>query len=132
MILAELREISKENKVHDLRALLSDKPSIVIGRKNNFSAGQSDIILGEDKYGKPRTEEFAIFGVSRRQAVISYENGKYYLQDFSEHGTTIMNNQRLGKGEKRVLENGVKLFFGRNRYGPVEFWQDFPENSGQI
>ena len=129
---AKLIEISEENRVHDLTRLLSDKPKIVIGRRNLFSDAQADILLGEDENGKPNTSRFLIHGVSRRQAIISHEGGNYYIKDCSTYGTTRMNDELLGKGEKRILERGVNLFFGKNKYGPVIFWQDFAGNSDKI
>ena len=136
MIPAKLIEkISEENRVHDLTELLSGKfktsgkPEIVIGRRNNFSNHQPDIILGEDQNGKLKVEQFVIFGVSRRHATITHEDGDYCIQDCSTFGTKI-NDELLRKGEKRILENGVNLFFGGHNYGPVTFWQDFTENSG--
>ena len=123
MIPAKLIEISVENKVHDLTRLLSVKPKIVIGRRNNFSAGQADIIFGEDKDGKPNAEPSVIFGVSRRHAIITYEDGNYCIEDCSTFGTKI-NDEPLRRGEKKILENGVTLLFGGNDYGPVTFWQE--------
>ncbi len=128
---ANLIEISEENKVHDLTSLLSVKPMIVIGRRNHFSNHQPDIILGEDKSGKLNVEQSVILGVSRKHAIISYEEGNYCIQDCSTFGTKI-NDEPLHKGEKRVLERGVNLFFGGHNYGPVTFWQDFTENSDKI
>ena len=124
MIPAKLIEISEENKVHDLTALLSVKPKIVIGRRHPFPETQADILLCEDENGKPNAEASVIRGISRRQAIISHEGDNYRIEDCSDYGTTIMNDKRLGKGEKRVLENGVNLFFGRDKYGPVTFWQE--------
>lgn len=125
MKLAKLIELSEENRVHDLTKLLSGKSKIIIGRRDpNKSAIQADIILGEDKDGEPNIAQSVIRGVSRRQAIIGYEEGRYYIKDCSTYGTTSINDEILNKGEKRVLERGVNLFFGKYGYGPVTFRQE--------
>ena len=131
MIPAKLIELRKENRVHDLTALLSVKPKIVIGRRNNFSAAQADLLLGEDENGKPNVELSVILGVSRRHAIITYEDGNYCIEDCSTFGTKI-NDEPLRRGEKKILENGANLLFGGHNYGPVIFRQDFAGNSDKI
>ena len=132
MIHAKLIEISEKNRIHDLEHLLSQKSEIVIGRRNPDSAVQADICLGEDKKGKLLFFPVLMRGISSRQAVITYENENYYIQDCSANGTTMINDGRLKIGEKRVLETGAYLHFGENKYGPVKFLQDFAGNSDKI
>lgn len=128
MIPAKLIEISLEVRVHDLTSLFSDKSELTIGRRD-FTPGakQADILLGENEKGEPNAAVFFIRGISRRQAVIGYDSkeNSYYIKDCSTHGNTKINDELLNKGERRTLERGVKLFFGKWNYGPVTFMQDF-------
>ena len=128
MVPAKLIELSLENKIHDLTSLLSSgKSEITIGRRD-YTPGtkQADILLGEDEKGEPNAAVFFIKGISRRQGMIGYDSkeNSYYIKDCSTHGTTRMNDELLNKGERRNLENGVKLFFGIWKYGPVTFLQE--------
>ncbi|MEK6840742.1 MAG: FHA domain-containing protein [Nanoarchaeota archaeon] len=119
---ASLIEIKPENKVHDLASLLSEKPEISIGRRDTKSGdGQADIILGEDNNGRLLFFPAVMRGISSRQAVITYEDGDYFLQDCSVDGTTRINDRRLVRGEKIALKTGANIYFGDNKYGPVIF-----------
>jgi len=49
--------------------------------------------------------------ISRTHAVIHQESEGYYLEDCSSTGT-YLNNVRVAKGKRILLEDGMEIFFG--------------------
>lgn len=46
--------------------------------------------------------------ISRRHAVITQAGSRFFITDFSKHGT-FLNGARIPQGEPRVLENGMRV-----------------------
>ena len=116
-----------ERKTHDLTDLVKRYgDEFGIGRRDPHSDTQAEILLGEKDDGEPDAAKFIIDSISRRQAVITYNpyEDRFYIEDCSTHETTRINNELLRKGEKRLLENGVSLYFGKHEYGPLTFREE--------
>ena len=110
-------------KTFDLTDLLNRKNEVVIGKRNPYSDTQVDIFLGEED-GEPDDAAPFMQSISKRQAVITYGSDGFYIEDCSEYGTTNINKESLRKGEKRLLKNGVSLYFGIIEYGPFIFHEE--------
>ncbi|HEB47275.1 MAG TPA: FHA domain-containing protein [Candidatus Pacearchaeota archaeon] len=123
--------IEPMGKTHNLEKLLGKQGGLVfVGRRDPCSDIQAAIVLGEKDDGEPDVAVSVMDGVSRRQAVITYDpnEDEFYIEDCSTYGTTRINEEHLGKGEKRRLENGVNLYFGKFGYGPCTFAKKSREN----
>lgn len=50
--------------------------------------------------------------VSRRHAVITLSEGRYYIEDLNSLNETLLNSSRLFPGQRYALSNGDQLRFG--------------------
>lgn len=116
----------------NLTSLLEKNGVVVIGRreKGHERKSTADILLGEGSEvvkgsNLERTLKVILRHVSREHAIITY-NGheeKFYLCDSSKNGT-VVGDKLLIKDERTYLENGDKIYFGGNAYGPVVYTED--------
>ncbi len=79
----------------------------VVVRKSGFVIGAS-----------PRNADHCINSmyVSRKHAIITYENGKYYIQDCNSKNHTYVNRVPLTGVEKKELMQGMELGFAGEEY----------------
>ena len=81
---------------------LGTRESILIGRKDPDQ--QPDVDLGP--YGGVEQ------GVSRRHAIITLRQGRYYIEDLKAINETMLNASRLFPGQLYPLYDGDQLRFG--------------------
>lgn len=79
---------------------------VVIGRTHS-SAG---IFVDVDLSGYVKDPKI----ISRRHAQIEQEGPRYFLTDLGSVNGTRVNGQLLGRNERRLLEHGDLIEFGRN------------------
>ncbi len=82
---------------------LGSRESIVIGRKDSTSQ-ELDVDLAP--YGGWEQ------GVGRRHAIITFSEGRYYIEDLNTINFTMINSGRLFPGQRYPLHNGDQLSFG--------------------
>lgn len=81
---------------------LGDRKRILIGRKDRGQKPEVDLA----PYGGIEQ------GVSRQHAVITFDNGCYYIEDLKSVNATLLNNFRLFPGQPYPLKHGDQLEFG--------------------
>ena len=81
---------------------LGDRKRILIGRKDGSKRPEVDLTPygGQEK------------GVSRQHAVITFDNGRYYIEDLISVNYTLLNSSRLFPGQPYPLNHGDQLQFG--------------------
>jgi hypothetical protein len=90
----------------DNRALeLPAKAEVVVGREDPLTDHFPDIDLTPFGAGEQ--------GVSRRHARITRDQNGYYVEDLESKNHTFVNEQRLQPGERRPLQPGDTVRFGR-------------------
>lgn len=88
-----------------------------IGRSVNYS----DIVLEKDHF------------TSRRHALLTFENGEYYLSDLNSRAGTFLNNTRVEEDEHLLLTHGDEIEIGKNifRFIKGANWDfGFPRKAG--
>jgi pSer/pThr/pTyr-binding forkhead associated (FHA) protein len=81
---------------------LGSRENIVIGRKD--SGQEPDVDLAP--YGGVEQ------GVGRRHAIITLNEGRYYIEDLNSINFTLLNSGRLFPGQRYPLRNGDQLQLG--------------------
>ena len=81
---------------------LGNRERIIIGRKDRGKKPEVDLA----PYGGIEQ------GVSRQHAVITFDNGCYYIEDLKSVNATLLNNFRLFPGQPYPLKHGDQLEFG--------------------
>lgn len=81
---------------------LGDRNRIVIGRKDANQQPEVDLT----PYGGIEQ------GVSRQHAVITFKDGRYYIEDLKSVNETLLNSSRLFPGQPYPLRHGDQLQFG--------------------
>ena len=81
---------------------LGDRKRILIGRKDAGQQPEVDLT----PYGGIEQ------GVSRQHAVITFDNGRYYIEDLKSVNETLLNSSRLFPGQLYPLNHGDQLQFG--------------------
>jgi pSer/pThr/pTyr-binding forkhead associated (FHA) protein len=81
---------------------LGDRESVLIGRKDPGQEPDVDLT----PYGGVEQ------GVSRRHALITLKQGRYYIEDLKAINETLLNSSRLFPGQLYPLRDGDQLRFG--------------------
>jgi hypothetical protein len=81
---------------------LGDRGRILIGRKDVKQQPEVDLT----PYGGIEQ------GVSRQHAVITFKDGRYYIEDLNSVNETLLNSSRLFPGQPYPLRHGDQLQFG--------------------
>lgn len=81
---------------------LGDRKRILVGRKDASQQPEVDLT----PYGGIEQ------GVSRQHAVITFEDGRYYIEDLNSVNETLLNSSRLFPGQPYPLKHGDHLQFG--------------------
>ena len=87
-------------------------PQMLVGRSDGASGSAPDLDLAP--FDGQRS------GVSRRHALITYENGTLFIADLNSTNGTRINGFQLEPGRSYRLRDGDELEFGRVR-GVVRF-----------
>lgn len=100
-------KLTVEEKAHPPKVYDLSTASVVIGR-----AAEADIHLDESY-------------ISRKHAKISYEDGKFYIEDLHSHIGTAYHGERISRREMNDSDEfflgAVKLIFKREAPKPQEF-----------
>lgn len=81
---------------------LGNRERILIGRKDVKQQPEVDLT----PYGGIEQ------GVSRQHAVITFKDGRYYIEDLNSVNETLLNSSRLFPGQPYPLKHGDQLQFG--------------------
>ena len=81
---------------------LGFREKVVIGRKDPDQEPDVDLA----PYGGVEQ------GVGRRHALITLQQGRYYIEDLKSINETLLNSSRLFPGQQYPLEDGDLLRFG--------------------
>lgn len=81
---------------------LGDRKRILIGRKDGGQKPEVDLT----PYGGIEQ------GVSRQHAVITFDNGRYYIEDLNSVNETLLNSSRLFPRQPYPLKHNDQLQFG--------------------
>ena len=68
--------------------------------------------------GKSSTNDYCITGnsaVSRKHAVISYNDDEYYLSDLGSTNGTLVNGERIDNGIEKKLMDGDEIVLADRR-----------------
>ncbi|PZW36553.1 FHA domain-containing protein [Thermosporothrix hazakensis] len=91
------RFILRSEDGHDIQEYVLDKAEITIGRAPN-----SDILLSKDKL------------TSRRHALVTFENGQYFLRDEHSANGTFVNGQQLEENAVHQLRENDHIGIGEH------------------
>lgn len=84
---------------------IPSQPKVIVGREDPVQDHFPDIDLtplgGSEQ------------GVSRKHACIIRERGQYFIEDLGSINYTFVNQEKLKSGERRSLQSGDQLRFGR-------------------
>jgi hypothetical protein len=85
-----------------------------------FPPGRSEIIIGREDPVNGIFPEIDLTdhggdegGVSRRHARVTLQGGRFAIEDLNSTNHTFVNRVQLGFGERRILEEGDEVTFGR-------------------
>ncbi len=85
--------------------ILPTQAEVIIGREDSLTDTFPDVDL--TPYGASEQ------GVSRRHARIVADGGQYFVEDLESKNYTFVNQERVKPGERRPLQPGDQLRFGR-------------------
>ncbi|MBF6171555.1 FHA domain-containing protein [Nocardia blacklockiae] len=96
--------VSFQRQMAEVRLFGNDGPALKLYR------GGRELEIGREMvHPEARRRDY----ISQRHAYISMdENGRVWIQDAGSTNGTKVNGERLGRGERRVLEPGDELFLG--------------------
>lgn len=117
--IAQLRESNKiqvpQLEGNEIALAIDDAPNVLVIRFD------SPLLLGRDTGAHTDNHPLIDFndyrgyvmGVSRTHAMISRQNGDFYLVDLGSSNGTFLNGNRLNPNEPKLLETGDRITLGQ-------------------